>query len=40
VQPLQEVARWTEQYRNIWEARLDRMEEHLDRISHQGKDNE
>ncbi|MDF2629463.1 MAG: ArsR family transcriptional regulator, partial [Symbiobacteriaceae bacterium] len=27
--PLQEVADWVEQYRQFWEARLDRLEEYL-----------
>ena len=28
---LREVHDWTEQYRRFWEARLDRLEDHLDR---------
>jgi DNA-binding transcriptional ArsR family regulator len=27
--PLAQVSTWAEQYRSIWEARFDRMEEHL-----------
>jgi DNA-binding transcriptional ArsR family regulator len=27
--PLKEVAKWTEGYRHIWEARLDRLESYL-----------
>lgn len=30
--PLQELAAWTEQYRPIWEARFDRMDQHLTRL--------
>ncbi len=29
--PLREVADWTERYRSVWEDRLDRLGEHLDR---------
>ena len=28
-QPLREVSDWLEQYRRFWEARLDRLEDHL-----------
>ncbi len=27
--PLKEVSKWTEQYRPIWEARFDRMDEYI-----------
>jgi len=27
--PLQEVSTWAEQYRPVWEARLDRMDDYL-----------
>ena len=30
--PLRAVASWTDQYREIWEARFDRMATHLDQI--------
>lgn len=30
--PLQEVATWAEQYRPLWEERLDRLDDHLRRI--------
>ena len=30
--PLAEVSTWAEQYRPIWEARLDRMNDYLQRI--------
>jgi DNA-binding transcriptional ArsR family regulator len=30
--PLEEVATWAEQYRPVWEARFDRMDEYLARL--------
>src|SRR5262245_30708232 len=30
--PLAAVSSWTDQYRPIWEARFDRMDEYLDRL--------
>lgn len=33
VMPLQEVSRWTEQYRHLWEARLDRMDAYINQLS-------
>jgi DNA-binding transcriptional ArsR family regulator len=30
--PLKEVADWTEHYRGIWEARLDRLDEYLQEL--------
>jgi DNA-binding transcriptional ArsR family regulator len=30
--PLAQVSTWAEQYRSVWEARFDRMEEHLARL--------
>src|SRR5215212_12247187 len=33
VAPLQEVSKWTEQYRPIWEARFDRMEDYIHQLS-------
>ena len=30
--PLEEVSTWTEQYRRVWEARFDRMEDYLARL--------
>jgi len=35
-EPLREVASWTEQYRHVWEARLDRMDDYLKQL---GADN-
>jgi DNA-binding transcriptional ArsR family regulator len=33
--PLEEVATWAEQYRPIWEARFDRMDNYLTQLRHQ-----
>jgi DNA-binding transcriptional ArsR family regulator len=30
--PLAEVASWTEEYRHVWEARFDRMDDYLTRL--------
>ena len=30
--PLKDVAEWTERYRHIWEARLDRLDEYLQQM--------
>ena len=30
--PLQEVSSWAEQYRPVWEARFDRMDEYLEQL--------
>ena len=40
VTPLQEVARWTEQYRHIWEARFDRMDDYINQINHKTNEKE
>ncbi len=32
VTPLQEVSNWTEQYRHIWEASFDRMDNYLNQL--------
>src|SRR6476646_4799435 len=34
---LEEVSTWAEQYRPVWEARLDRMEDYLSRLQQQQK---
>lgn len=39
VTPLEEVSRWTEQYRDIWEARFDRMDEYINQFNNKEKDN-
>ena len=31
-EPLREVSSWTDQYRHVWEARLDRMDSHLEQL--------
>jgi DNA-binding transcriptional ArsR family regulator len=31
--PLKDVAEWTERYRRIWEERLDRLDDYLQRIT-------
>lgn len=36
-QPLQEAADWVGEYRQFWEARLDRLEDHLHAIQTQEK---
>ena len=40
VTPLEEVSRWTEQYRHIWEQSFDRMEEYINQISSKEKNYE
>jgi DNA-binding transcriptional ArsR family regulator len=32
VTPLQEISKWTEQYRHIWEESFDRMENYIDQL--------
>ena len=32
VTPLKEISRWTEQYRHIWEARFDRMDDYINQL--------
>ena len=33
VTPLQEISNWTEQYRHIWEARFDRMDDYIHQLN-------
>lgn len=40
VRPLQEVSNWTEQYRPIWEARFDQMDDYLDQLKTEENGNE
>ena len=40
VTPLEEVSNWTEQYRHIWEARFDRIDDYIDRLNDKENDNE
>ena len=38
--PLEEVAQWTEQYRHIWQARFDRMDNYINQLKNREKSNE
>jgi len=38
--PLEEISRWTDQYRHIWEARFDHIEEYINQFIVKEKDNE
>ena len=40
VTPLIEVSKWTEQYRHIWEARFDRMDDYIDQLKNRENSNE
>jgi len=40
VTPLEEISRWTEQYRPIWEARFDRMDDYINQLKDKEQDNE
>ncbi len=40
VTPLKEISNWTEQYRHIWEARFDRMDDYINQLNTKEKDNE
>ena len=31
--PLQEISDWTEQYRHIWEARFDQLDNYIDQLN-------
>ena len=33
VTPLREISNWTEQYRHIWEARFDRMDDYINQLT-------
>ena len=33
VTPLQEISNWTEQYRHIWEARFDRLDDYIHQLN-------
>jgi DNA-binding transcriptional ArsR family regulator len=35
--PLREVSEWVERYRDMWEARLDRLDEYLTTLQKKGK---
>lgn len=38
VTPLQEISRWTEQYRHIWEASFDRLDDYINQFNDKEKD--
>ncbi len=38
--PLKEISNWTEQYRHIWEARFDQMDDYIHQIIGKEKKNE
>lgn len=38
--PIRELANWTEQYREIWEARIDRMDNYIQQLEKREKDHE
>ncbi len=38
VTPLEEISNWAEQYRHIWEARFDQMDNYINQVI--GKENE
>ena len=40
VAPLEEVSRWTDQYRHIWEERFDRMDAYLNQFANRKEGNE
>jgi len=40
VAPLQEVSKWTEQYRHIWETSFDRMNAYIDQLNKEEKNKE
>jgi DNA-binding transcriptional ArsR family regulator len=40
VTPLKEISNWAEQYRPIWEARFDRMDNYINQLDNEEQDNE
>jgi len=36
--PLQDVSEWTEQYREVWEGRFDRMDDYIQQLQRKQKD--
>ena len=38
--PLQEISRWTEQYRHIWETRFDQMDNYINQLNDKENNNE
>jgi len=40
VTPLEEISKWTEQYRHIWDASFDRMDDYINQLNSKEKKNE
>ena len=40
VTPLKEISTWTEQYRHIWEARFDQMDDYINQLNIKGENND
>jgi DNA-binding transcriptional ArsR family regulator len=40
VTPLEEISKWTEQYRHIWEASFDRIEDYINQLNNKEINNE
>ena len=40
VTPLKEISKWTEQYRLIWEARFDRLDDYINQLNNEEENNE
>ena len=40
VAPLQEISTWTEQYRHIWEASFNRMDNYIDQLNNKETEND
>ena len=38
--PLQQISQWTEQYRHVWEARFDRIDEYINQLNNKESNNE
>lgn len=40
VTPLEEISRWTEQYRHIWDERFDRINEYINQLNDKETNND
>ena len=40
VTPLEEISNWTEQYRHIWEASFDRMDDYINQLNNKEINND
>jgi DNA-binding transcriptional ArsR family regulator len=40
VRPLQEISKWIEQYRHIWEERFEQMDEYINQLTNKEINNE